>query len=196
MKRRNKKYFTLIELLFVIAILVILIGISWVAGTKVLRNQTEKKTKAEILLLSHAVKQYKDRWGSYPHAFAGNNKAAAGLDFAHLLSKVLPDTGWSSEKRPMFIDYKQADFFVGTWSGTAATIDYSKVDHSSDCSITDQIYAFDPYENPYMYAYYKDTDSFIIYSKGLDGDSTDPGAGAAYDKTQSLNLDNITSDDL
>ena len=65
MKRRNSKYFTLIELMFVIAILVVLIAISWVAGTKVLRGQTEAKTKAEITLLMSAIEQYKVRFGHY-----------------------------------------------------------------------------------------------------------------------------------
>ncbi|MCM8536843.1 MAG: type II secretion system GspH family protein [Lentisphaeraceae bacterium] len=90
MKRRNKKYFTLIELLFVIAILVILIGISWVAGTKVLRNQTIKKTKAEIFLLTDAIRQYKDRFDAYPPE--ANDKT---LNFAAYLSKMQPgDNNW------------------------------------------------------------------------------------------------------
>ena len=60
---RRRAGFTLIELLLVISVLVIIISISWVAGTNVMRKQTEAKTKAEILLLSNAVKQYKTRWG-------------------------------------------------------------------------------------------------------------------------------------
>ncbi|MCM8533785.1 MAG: type II secretion system GspH family protein [Lentisphaeraceae bacterium] len=179
MKRRNKKYFTLIELLFVIAILVILIGISWVAGTKVLRNQTEKKTKAEILLLNHAVKQYKDRFGELP---ATSSKQ---IDFAAYLSKVKPGSGWSG-KRPMYIDFQKADFFVGPSSGN---IDYTEVDKANPAAA---VYALDPYENPYYINVDAATGKFFIYSYGLDGQDD----GGQYSKDSSLGLDDISSDNL
>jgi type II secretory pathway pseudopilin PulG len=63
MKKRN---FTLIELLFVILILITLIGISWVAVTKVIRTQNIFKAKGEMSMLSLATVQYKDRYGVYP----------------------------------------------------------------------------------------------------------------------------------
>ena len=188
MKRRNKKYFTLIELLFVIAILVILIGISWVAGTKVLRNQTEKKTKAEIFLLTNAVKQYKDRFGEFPAT------SDTEVKFAAYLSKVQPNTaGWSG-KRPMFIDYKQADFFVGTKSGSSYTIDYDEVDENT---VNDDIYALDPYENPYFFRVNTTTNSFIIYSAGLDGnaESASSGTGTQADPFTTTG-DDVGSDNL
>jgi type II secretory pathway pseudopilin PulG len=167
MQRLHKKYFTLIELMFVIAILVILIGISWVAGTKVLRKQTQQKTKAEITLLVSAVKQYKERWGSYP-----GTSTASALDFADYLSKVSPSAGWVGE-RPMFIDFKKSDMIED--GGTVS----------------------DPYENEYMFQLSTDENSFIIYSKGLDAVHEKSTTGAEdYDETKDNNLDNVTSNDL
>lgn len=63
MKKRN---FTMIELLFVILILITLIGISWVAVTKVVRTQNIFKAKSEMAMLLLATVQYKDRYGTYP----------------------------------------------------------------------------------------------------------------------------------
>ena len=63
MKKRN---FTMIELLFVILILITLIGISWVAVTKVVRTQNIFKAKSEMAMLLLATVQYKDRYRTYP----------------------------------------------------------------------------------------------------------------------------------
>lgn len=161
MKRRNPKYFTMIELMFVIAILVILVGISWVAGTKVLRGQTEAKTKAEITLLINAIEQYKTRWGGYPNSFSqGNNSSTTySIDFGEYLSKVLPGSGWSGSKRPMYIDYDSVDILVSN----------SNYADPSANSTTVQ----DPYENAYQYVLTIDAQgaqSIVISSAGLDGD--------------------------
>lgn len=185
MKRRNPKYFTMIELMFVVAILVILVGISWVAGTKVLRGQTEAKTKAEITLLINAIEQYKTRWGSYPYAFGATPSDRIGdLDFAHLLSKVLPDSGWSG-KRPMYVNYDSSDIIV----------DNNYDDNGGSIDVTSLIKVYDPYENAYKYAYDADTDTYIVYSAGLDGEAETHTDASDY-VTTGNNEDNIVSTDL
>lgn len=187
MKRRNLKYFTLMELLFVIGILVILVGISWVAGTKVLRSQTKNKTKAEIMLLSGAIEQYRQRFGHYPPQ-AGNTT----LNFGEYLSKVLPNGQWtdasgSSADRPMLVDFDKEDIIVDNSSYAA---------HDADTTIV-----MDPYENEYMYLLSNNSTSFLIYSKGLDGEH---GSGSNYNNkedyeantTHTKNEDNVVSNDL
>ncbi len=170
MKRYNRRNFTLVELMFVVGILVILIGISWVAGTKVLRKQAKSKTKAEITMLVAAVKQYKDRFGSLPVTSA----SARDLDFGQYLSKVLPGSGWTG-KRPMFIDFKKHNINISN-------------DNFDDANATSGTVQ-DPYEQNYMYqAIDSDSDgtaeTFKIWSVGLDG-GDDNGAD-----------DDISSDNL
>lgn len=171
MKRYNRRNFTLVELMFVVAILVILIGISWVAGTKVLRSQAKSKTKAEITMLVAAVKQYKDRYGNYPE-LSGNTVA---FNFGQCLSKVLPDGSWLDNdgnpgKRPMFIDF------------TKHNINIDNTDYAA--SSAGATIVSDPYENAYQWKYDTTNDTFKIWSVGLDGDDDD-GAG-----------DDVSSDNL
>ncbi|MCH2208684.1 MAG: hypothetical protein MK132_22830, partial [Lentisphaerales bacterium] len=186
MKRRNLKYFTLIELLFVIAILVVLIGISWVAGTKVLRSQTKAKTKAEITLLVSAVEQYKDRWGHYPYS----NGYAGPLNFGEQLSKVAPNGSWKKSDgtagtRPMFIDYDSSDIIV------------SNSDYSASSAAATTVH--DPYETAYFYQHNATDNTILIYSYGLDGASTNPSKhddDYEPDHSSGKNEDNVTSDNL
>jgi len=166
MKRYNRRNFTLVELMFVVGILVILIGISWVAGTKVLRKQAKSKTKAEITMLVAAVKQYKDRHGEYPPE-ASND----ALDFGAYLSKVLPGSGWTG-KRPMFIDFKKHNINISN----------DDFDNANATSGTVQ----DPYEQNYLYTLNTTDNTFKIWSTGLDG-TNDSGAG---DDVSSDNLQN------
>ena len=165
MKRYNRRNFTLVELMFVVAILVILIGISWVAGTKVLRSQAKSKTKAEIKMLVSAVEQYKERYGVYP---PDGGDYDGTLNFAEYLSKVQPGSGWVG-KRPMFIDFTKHNINVDPDTG---------YDDASAVSTK----VLDPYEQDYLYKYDSTTNTYIIYSVGLDSDpNTD---------------DDVSSDDL
>lgn len=163
------------ELLFVIGILVILVGISWVAGTKVLRSQTKAKTKAEIILLVGAIEQYKTRWGGYPHSWAGNTYDGE-LDFGEYLSKVLPDGNWKDASnnnidRPMLIDYDKEDILVDN-------SDYAD-NNASETNVQD------PYENTYWYVLENNPVKIRVYSAGLDGEYNAPD-----------DEDNVSSDDL
>ena len=194
MKRRNSKYFTLIELMFVIAILVVLIAISWVAGTKVLRGQTEAKTKAEITLLMSAIEQYKVRFGHY-----FQQSSNTSLNFAEYLSKVLPtQSGWTGSKRPMFIDFKSSDILTDPTDG------YDDASGAASTTVND------PYENAYIYLASTSVDangnplSYLIYSKGLDaahgaGDSSSKYSDKeAYEANadHADNEDNVVSTEL
>jgi type II secretory pathway pseudopilin PulG len=60
------KKFTLIEIMFVVGIFVILISISMVAGSKVLRDSVNKQMKSELKMIESALKVYKTQWGEYP----------------------------------------------------------------------------------------------------------------------------------
>ena len=177
MKRRNKKYFTLIELLFVVAVLVIIISISWVAGTNVIRKQTVSKTKAEILMLTNAIKQYNTRWGYFPSTIG----TGTTLNFANYLSNVLPNSGWTG-KRPMYVDFGAADIMI-------SDVNLDDEDNTGPVTVSD------PYEQPYIYKVNPSTQSFIIYSLGLDAADNSSGAGTTASPYVTSG-DDIGSDDL
>lgn len=116
--------FTLIELLFVIAILVILISIGFAVGTKTLRKQAEVKTRAEIKILVTACHQYKDRYGNFPDITSNE----IPFNFCEHLAKI-PVTPSYNGNRYFFIDFKRHNINLNNWT------------------------AQDPYEQNYMYKY-------------------------------------------
>ena len=136
--------------MFVVGILVILIGISWVAGSKILRKSAAAQTKAELKMLHAAVEAYKVRWGSYPTG----TSTPASLNFVQYLSKVAPDSQYSGAKRPMFADFRASGMNLST-------------DTYDNTSSPDATTASDPYDQDYLYVL--DGDTFYIYSIGLDG---------------------------
>lgn len=121
-----KYKFTLIELMFVVTILVILISIGFVAGTKTLRKQAYMKTKAEIKMIESACRQYKDRYGNFPDITGSEVE----VDFLNHLAKI-PDIASFTGDRKMFIDCKKH----------AINTEGNKI--------------LDPYEQVYMYQYAK-----------------------------------------
>ena len=133
MKTSFKNHFTLIELMLVVTVLVILISISWVAGTKVIKAQIDRKMQAEVLSLSKVIELYKIRYGDYPTA-----TAPSSLNFGEKLSGVKPGAGWNG-KRTMYIDFRKSGFKVSN--------------DNYDASNATATIVFDPYDNPYLYYY-------------------------------------------
>lgn len=158
----KKNKFTLVELMFVVAVLVILIGISWVAGAKVLRNQTVSKTKAEIKIIRSAIMQYSERHNNsippYSDGYSGP------FDIAEWLSAVSPQATWKDAEqinhipRKMFIEAHRHNIKV-TVPDYDWTIPSGKT--ISNCKIQD------PYEQDYIYR--RTGNTFKIISPGLDG---------------------------
>lgn len=128
----KKRYFTLIEMLFSIVILIALIGISWVAGNKVLKSQNKTKIKAEVAMIEAAIHKYKDRYNEYPFT------ETQIINFAEKLSSVPSNAGWEGSVRPMFIDFKSNNMMTNNDN-------YNSSDPSEATATT----LFDPYESPY-----------------------------------------------
>lgn len=126
--------------MFVVAILIILIGIGSSAISKVLRSQAKSKTLAEIKLLESACHQYKDRFGLFPEE-SGN---PVNYNFCEYLSNVKPEDIDDYEGvRHMYLDFRKNNINLNNWT------------------------ALDPYENPYLYQYNHGV--IKIWSIGLDG---------------------------
>jgi len=172
MKRAKNKNFTMIELLFIIGILVILMSISWVAGSKVILGTKKQQTKAEITMLFNAVKAYKARYSAYPwenQASAAPTAGGAAVTFTygHQLSKAPHEsdgnynataTGVAASayngNRPMYIDYTPHGFNVSN--------DNYKTTGGAACTVKD------PYEQAYQLKIDADG-KFTIFSPGVDG---------------------------
>ena len=164
MHKAKKKHFTLVELMITIGILIILMAVSWVAGSKVLRGTKVKQTKADLVMLVNAVEQYKDRWGEYPFT-NGNGQY---FKFGEKLSPVKVGANYNGT-RPMFIDYQKHSMESAINVGDEADPEF---ENYSDYNIQnpESTYILDPYKNAYRYDYDSSTETYTIYSDGLDGD--------------------------
>ena len=141
----KRKYFTLVEIMITIGILIILMSISWVAGNKVLKSVKTKQMRVDISMLVTAVEQYKDRWGDYPFTHGRTRP----FNFANKLSSVSVYDKKYKGARPMFIDYTKQNM---------------KVENNT---------IQDPYKIPYRYHYDNSTQTYTIYSVGFDGKDKD-----------------------
>jgi prepilin-type N-terminal cleavage/methylation domain-containing protein len=72
--------FTLIELLMVIAVILILTGITFGISRGVQNAQARAKAKAELATISLAIEQFKSRYGDYPWHQSGGDWGTGGVD--------------------------------------------------------------------------------------------------------------------
>jgi type II secretory pathway pseudopilin PulG len=151
----KKSSFTLIEIMFAVGILVILIGITYTIGSKVIINANKTQTSAEVQLLAEAVQVYKGRWGTTGMPFPKADMYNGPVDFMELLSDVdVNSTEWgNSRPRPMTVDVKLTNMNI-------SDPDYALVGKSG-------ITASDPYEQTYILRVSGNT--FSIRSAGRDG---------------------------
>ena len=147
---------SLTEILAIIIISVVVITFSWSNFNRnSLRKQAAEQTKSEIKLLKSAVESYKAHYGFYPYSQSDYN---GSFNFVEQLSSVpVNDKEFKGGKRPMFADF------------SGSTINFSADDFELPTAV--ETIANDPYDCPYFYVYSKVTDSFYIYSPGLDGEN-------------------------
>ena len=154
--KKNKSFFTLVEMMLVLAIIAISFGLGTAMFTKATEQSEITLAKSQIASLVSAVEMYKDRWGSYP-APSGTDLDQINevFNFGQWLSKVAPisslNNGWTG-KRPMFVKFKELGFEVGN--------------ENYDDATTSNTTLYDPWGSPYGYSYDGGTKSFIVYSIG------------------------------
>ena len=143
----KKRHFTLMELLFTVSILIILIGISWVSSTKVLRAQTAVKRNAEIVIIKAAIEQHKLRFGNYPEQGPAQTVDGEQVRYLHFALEL---SDWVME-----FDYNG--------DGSINAADYrheSRVLNINELVISQDKYILDPYEEKYQY--YLDNNKFEV----------------------------------
>ena len=172
---KRQQGFTLIELLMVIAVILILAGITFGISRGVQNAQARAKAKAELATISQAIEQFKSRYGDYPWHDSGGSDTNQMLLFAltgRLVMEKQTDgsisvTSTLSQddaeviKRPKFLDDTKFS---------------TQVDGSGN-----SIQLLDPWGMPYVY-WYKweaaenagpvwDVFGFHLYSTGPNGDA-------------------------
>ena len=163
MKSPNKNFFTLVELMFAVGILVILIGISWVFSKGAFDGVNRTQIKGELLMLKAAVEAYKVDHGVYPYADSGSD-FSGDLNFVEYLSKVKPNDNYSGSKRPMYERMKE--------------LNLSNKDTFDNTANPGQSTARDPYDQAYQYVLELNgpgslDDRFYIYSLAKNASSAD-----------------------
>jgi prepilin-type N-terminal cleavage/methylation domain-containing protein len=172
---KRQQGFTLIELLMVIAVILILAGITFGISRGVQNAQARAKAKAELATISLAIEQFKSRYGDYPWHKQGEVDTNKTLLFALTGRLVLgdPDPQDSkNETKALIIDTQnQID-------ANPKFLDDTKFSTSLINGETTNL--LDPWGQPYIYWYKWDNEpndwdvfGFHLYSTGPKGSSAD-----------------------
>ena len=197
---KRQQGFTLIELLMVIAVILILAGITFGISRGVQNAQARTKAKAELAIISQGLEQYKSVNGDYPWVTGSSNE----VDRAKELAKAL--MGWKEfDRSGSSVDYIDKDEDTVPSSGPRAFIDPEKLSYSGTLPSNNNVmptdlYYTDPWGNLYVYKYRTSTASswdnfgYVLYSKGSDNSHVEVSSDGILDATlrqNSKNIDNI-----
>lgn len=211
--RSPKHGFTLIELLMVIAIMVILAGITFGIARGVYNAQARSTAKAELATISQAIEQFKLTYGDYPwhdsdtgdYPDPDEDKTNAMLMYA-LTGRLIMERQSNGEVDVVMVDESLSDANV---KKNPSFIDPSKFTYSGTDIAPEHF--LDPWGQPYKYWYkWENAENddpgtwemfgFHLYSKGADSleDTTkiaDDGSGIIADdyRDGENNIDNIFS---
>ena len=187
--RRKQEGFTLIELLMVFAVIAILIAITFGITQGVRNAQNRAKAKAELVVLSQAIEQFKSRYGDYPwHQSGGSFPAYKGeqeydknsmLLYA-LTGRLVHENNADGDLRSIKIDDSLDNSEVQAKPRFIDVTKFSTVDREGrspdDPEFTEHEFILDPWGQPYRYWYKWDNNrgawdvfGFHLYSTGPNG---------------------------
>ncbi len=204
-KNISKNAFTLVELLAVVAVVIILTGITFGISKGIRNQQARTQAKAELAMIAQALEEFKLTYGDYPLISIDGDPATG---YANAKKLTLALSGYSVYAREDDGDFVLKDIDPGQQK---SFIDPSRLNFSKDfgnpsgASDLDDVFLVDPWRQPYVYVYARDnTDwdnvGYILFSKGPNGtadldDLDEDTAGIQMDGTlnQSTdkNIDNI-----
>ena len=185
---KRQQGFTLIELLMVIAVILILAGITFGISRGVQNAQARTKAKAELATISQAIEQFKSRYGDYPWHKQGEVDTNKTLLFALTGRMILADPSPTDntteiaaieitdeaeiDKNPKFLDDSK---FSTTKIGQSSTN------------------LLDPWGNPYIYWYKWDNSpnawdvfGYHLYSTGPKGSSANTSIKARINNSSGV----------
>jgi prepilin-type N-terminal cleavage/methylation domain-containing protein len=199
--------FTLIELLIVLAIIGVLIGITFSGASYLFQAQQEKKALSDVEALKLALEEFKSENGDYPRTnrcfpppdekknhIEGDEETLPPLTGKRLflaLSSFVDRHGdpySNPENRPKaFI--KSDVFSLGEKNGDE--VEEVILDLSDSGNEPPECFVIDPWGNPYVYDYPRRDGNlgYLLFSKGSDGESSD--FTKELISPESIDLDNL-----
>ena len=184
--------FTLIELLIVMAIIGILIGITFSGATYIFSAQQEKKALADIAAIKLALEEFKSEHGDYPRTnrcfpppdqkknhIEGDAEDLPPLTgnrlFLALSSYVDKHGDPYSDKDNRPKTFIKSDVFSLGAAKDGENIEEVTLDLSDSSDDTPECFVIDPWGNPYVYDYPRRDGKlgFLLFSKGSDMGSSD-----------------------
>lgn len=203
-KRFANSGFTLIELLMVIAVILVLSGITFGISRGVQNAQARAQAKAELAVIAQALEGFKSTYGDYPWV-SGNptrTENAEKLLLALTGFAILERNNTSGVVSLVEIDSGGARKSFLDPTKVALSQDFNKPTNAADL---DGVYFTDPWGNPYAYVYAKSSNSttwknfgYVLFSEGADSNSsigsvaTDGILNTAH-RGMDANIDNIYS---
>lgn len=185
-RSRRKEAFTLIELLMVIAVILLLAGIT-VGITRGVQNaQAGATVRAELAVIAQALETYKSKHGDYPWVNTSSVKNDTQIEkSSHGLMKTL--VGWQSVTGTQVGEKDEATNLI--FKKQKSTLDVSKLSLSqewpssrTEASPSSSVYFVDPWGRPYVYCYKNpsveratptwERFGYILFSRGPDGDAS------------------------
>ena len=203
-KRPTNGGFTLIELLMVIAVIMVLAGITFGISRGVQNAQARALAKAELAVIAQALEGFKLRYGDYPWVSGDPTSKANAEKLLLALTgfAILERNNTSGDVRLVEIDSGGARKSFLDPTKVALSQDFNNPTNAADL---DGVYFTDPWGNPYSYVYAKSSNSttwenfgYVLFSKGSDSDSsigsvaTDGILNTAH-RGMDANIDNIYS---
>ena len=197
--RSANRGFTLIELLMVIAIIMILAGITFGISRGVQNAQARTRAKAELAVIAQALEGFKSTHGDYPWTHEEGDSADLVLSKALLGWKVFVRSGTTTTFKDKAVSEVPSSgpkaFVDPTKLSTSGTIPSAPTTKPTDLAFTD------PWGNEYVYAYKQNSSSwdnfgFILYSKGADSSAIAVGTNGILTtdiRGADDNIDNIYS---
>ncbi len=169
--RTSNSGFTLIELLMVIAVIMILAGITFGISRGVQNAKNRSVAKAELAVLAQALEQFKLRYGDYPWHDSGGSDTNKMLLYALTGRLVMERDNGNIQ---VTVIENQSDAVV---MKRPKFIDETKFSVNEDTS-GNSIELLDPWGNPYIY-WYKWSNSpsdwevfgYHLYSTGPNGET-------------------------
>ncbi|MDA0848356.1 MAG: hypothetical protein O2827_01210 [Verrucomicrobia bacterium] len=192
---RSLAGYTLVEVLGVLAVIVILAGITFGTVAGIQSARMKSIAKAEIALITQSLSRFHTKYGDYPITKGEENNAIT-------LSKAL--LGWKVfQGNPV----QMVDRTNVPPEGVTSFIDLSKILYKGNLPlfetvIPNNVQFIDPWGQPYVYAYKEtkewDNFSFVLYSKGPDQSHVQLEANGVLStsyKNLGKNIDNIYLED-
>lgn len=188
--------FTLIELLIVLAIIGVLIGITFSGANYLFQTQQEKKALSDIEALKLALEEFKSENGDYPRTddLSGNLQTLPFITGQRLFQALSSYVDGDGE--PYANPLKRPKSFLKSEALTLAEQEGNQIqevtmDFTNSNTGVPHYFAIDPWDAPYVYDYPRRDENlgYLLFSKGPDGESSD--FTKELISPESIDLDNL-----